>query len=132
VPVFKELQNFLPKKFVTKLSKYGFGIRDPEKTYSGFRIRVQGSKKHQIPEPDPQQCLLFSLIHFVASFFMDSLSSLVRVFFQLPSSLFLHICCLKGHGNETDFSIFVIKISLAQALYKYTTVKAFAILSSNS
>jgi hypothetical protein len=32
--------------------KYGFGIRDPEKTYSGSRI--QGSKRHPIPEPDPQ------------------------------------------------------------------------------
>jgi hypothetical protein len=29
--------------------KYGFGIRDPEKTYSGSRI--QGSKRHRIPDP---------------------------------------------------------------------------------
>jgi hypothetical protein len=28
------------------------GIRDPEKTYSGSRI--QGSKRHRIPDPDPQ------------------------------------------------------------------------------
>jgi hypothetical protein len=41
--------------------KYGFGIRDPrsgirdpEKTYSGSRI--QGSKRHRIPDPDPQHC----------------------------------------------------------------------------
>ncbi len=39
----------------------GFGIRDPgseiqdpEKTYSGSRI--QGSKRHRIPDPDPQHC----------------------------------------------------------------------------
>jgi hypothetical protein len=33
-------------------SKYGLGIRDPEKTHSGSRI--QGSKRHRIPNPDPQ------------------------------------------------------------------------------
>jgi hypothetical protein len=27
---------------------------DPEKTYSGSRI--QGSKRHRIPDPDPQHC----------------------------------------------------------------------------
>jgi hypothetical protein len=32
----------------------GSGIRDPEKTFSGSRI--QGSKRHRIPDPDPQQC----------------------------------------------------------------------------
>jgi hypothetical protein len=32
--------------------KYGFGIRDPEKIYSGSRS--QGSKRHRIPGPDPQ------------------------------------------------------------------------------
>jgi hypothetical protein len=30
----------------------GSGIRDPGKTYSGSRI--QGSKRHRIPDPDPQ------------------------------------------------------------------------------
>jgi hypothetical protein len=30
----------------------GSGIRDPGKTYSGSRIR--GSKRHRIPDPDPQ------------------------------------------------------------------------------
>ena len=33
----------------------GSEIRDPEKTYSGSRI--QGSKRHWIPDPDPQHCL---------------------------------------------------------------------------
>jgi hypothetical protein len=31
-------------------------IRDTEKTYSGSRI--QGPKRHRIPDPDPQHCLL--------------------------------------------------------------------------
>jgi hypothetical protein len=33
----------------------GSAIRDPEKTYSGSRI--QGPKRHRIPDPDPQHCL---------------------------------------------------------------------------
>ncbi len=32
----------------------GSEIRDPEKTYSGSRI--QRSKRHRIPDPDPQHC----------------------------------------------------------------------------
>jgi hypothetical protein len=31
--------------------KYGFGFWDPEKTYS--QSRIQGSKRHQIPDPNP-------------------------------------------------------------------------------
>ncbi len=50
--IFKELLNFLPQKLSLSSQKYGFGIRDPEKTYSGSRI--QGSKRHRIPDPDPQ------------------------------------------------------------------------------
>jgi hypothetical protein len=47
------------QKIVTKLSKIwvwdpGAEIRDPEKAYSGSRI--QGSKMHRIPDPDPQHC----------------------------------------------------------------------------
>jgi hypothetical protein len=38
-PIFKELYVDFTKKIVTK---YGFAIRDPEKTYTGSRI--QGSK----------------------------------------------------------------------------------------
>jgi hypothetical protein len=49
---FTKLQIILPKKLSISSRKYGFGIRDPEKTYSGSRI--QGSKRHRIP--DPQHC----------------------------------------------------------------------------
>ncbi len=38
-PIFKELQNFLPKKMSLSSQKYGFGIRDPEKTYSGSGVK---------------------------------------------------------------------------------------------
>ncbi len=55
-PIFQELLKFLPKKLSPSPQKYGFGIRDPgseirdpEITYSGSRI--QGSKRHRIPDP---------------------------------------------------------------------------------
>ncbi len=43
-PSFQRLIELFTQKFVTKLKKYGFGIR------------VQGSKRHRIPDPDPQHC----------------------------------------------------------------------------
>jgi hypothetical protein len=52
--IFKELYNFLPKKLSLSSEKYGFGIRDPEKTYS--RSRIQGLKRYRITDPDPQHC----------------------------------------------------------------------------
>jgi hypothetical protein len=33
---FSKLQNYLPQKLSLSSQKYVFGIRDPEKTYSGF------------------------------------------------------------------------------------------------
>ncbi len=51
-PIFKELLNFMPKRLSPSSQKYGLGIRDLEKTYSGSRI--QGSKRHRIP--DLQHC----------------------------------------------------------------------------
>jgi hypothetical protein len=53
--VFKEL-DFLPKNLSLSSQKYGVGIRNPEKNLS--RIRVQGSKRHRIPDPDPQHCII--------------------------------------------------------------------------
>ncbi len=47
----KNCRYFVPKKLSISSQKYGFGIRDPEKTYSGFRgqnvtqIPVSGVKK---------------------------------------------------------------------------------------
>jgi hypothetical protein len=56
---FPRILELFTQKFVTKLKKYGVGIRDPEKTYSGSRIRVQGSKRHRIP--DPEHCKKVSI-----------------------------------------------------------------------
>jgi hypothetical protein len=58
---FQRIIELFTQKIVTKLSKIwvwdpGSEIRDPEKTYSGSRIQVQGSKRHRIPDPDPQYC----------------------------------------------------------------------------
>jgi hypothetical protein len=57
---FQRVIELFTPKIVTKLSKIwvwdpGSEIRDPEKTYSGSRI--QGSKRHRIPDPDPQHCI---------------------------------------------------------------------------
>jgi hypothetical protein len=54
---FQRIIEIFTQKVVNKLSKIwiwdpGSEIRDPEKTYSGSRI--QGSKRHRIPDPDPQ------------------------------------------------------------------------------
>jgi hypothetical protein len=54
---FQRIIELFTQKIVNKLSKIwvwnpGSEIRDPEKTYSGSRI--QGSKRHRIPDPDPQ------------------------------------------------------------------------------
>jgi hypothetical protein len=56
---FQRIIELFTQKIVTKLSKIwvwdpGSEIRDPEKTYS--RSRIQGSKKHRIPHPNPQHC----------------------------------------------------------------------------
>jgi hypothetical protein len=56
-PIFQELLKFLPKKLSPSPQKYGFGIRDPEKTYSGSRgqngtgprIRIRNTEKNTVP-----------------------------------------------------------------------------------
>jgi hypothetical protein len=49
---FQRIIEVFTQKIVTKLSK--ISVWDPEKIYSGSRI--QGSKRHRIPDPDPQHC----------------------------------------------------------------------------
>ncbi len=46
----KNYRTFYPKNLTLNSKKYASGIRDPgsRKTYSGSRIRVQGSKRHRI------------------------------------------------------------------------------------
>jgi hypothetical protein len=48
----------------------GLGSGIWKKTYSGSRIRVQGSKRYRIPDPDPQHCLLL----FVGKGFAEELA----------------------------------------------------------
>jgi hypothetical protein len=57
---FQRFIKLFTQKIVTNLSKIwvwdpGSEIRDPEKTYSGSGI--PGSKRHRIPDPDPQHWL---------------------------------------------------------------------------
>jgi hypothetical protein len=52
---FQRIVKDLPKKFSLSSQLYGFRIRDP---VSGKNIsRIQGSKRHRIPDPDPQHWL---------------------------------------------------------------------------
>jgi hypothetical protein len=44
-----DVQNSLPITLSLNSQKYGLRTRDPEKTYSGTRI--QGPKRHRIPDP---------------------------------------------------------------------------------
>jgi hypothetical protein len=44
---FQRILELFTKKFSKSSSKYGLGIRDP-------RSGIQGSKRHRIPDPDPQ------------------------------------------------------------------------------
>ncbi len=44
-------QELFTQKLSLSSQKYRFGIRDQKKTYSGSRI--QGSKRHWIPDPQP-------------------------------------------------------------------------------
>jgi hypothetical protein len=60
-PIFKELENFLPKQLSICSQNYGFGIRDPR---SGIRkkpildpgSRGQKGTGSRIPDSDPQHC----------------------------------------------------------------------------
>jgi hypothetical protein len=49
---FQRIIELFTQKIITKHSKIWVWDPDPEKTYSGSRI--QGSKRHRIPHPDPQ------------------------------------------------------------------------------
>jgi hypothetical protein len=47
---FQRIIELFTQKIVSKLSK--IWVWDP-----GSEIRIQGSKRHRIPDPDPQHCL---------------------------------------------------------------------------
>jgi hypothetical protein len=51
-------KNFYPKNchYALKNMGLGSGIRDPGYGKNLFRIRIPGSKRHRIPDPDPQNC----------------------------------------------------------------------------
>ncbi len=60
---WSNLQRILERstqKLSLSSQKYGFGIQDPEKTYSGSLILVQGSKRHRIPDPGSRSATLLT------------------------------------------------------------------------
>ena len=72
---FQRIIELFTKKIIKKLLKLkiwswdpGSEIWDPEKTYSGSHI--QGSKRHRIPDPDPQHCRLLSVLQCFRSFIL--------------------------------------------------------------
>ena len=46
----------------------GFGIWDPGSRKNLFRSRIQASKRHRIPDPDPQHCRVAKLWSNVLNF----------------------------------------------------------------
>jgi hypothetical protein len=63
---FQRIIELFTQKLSLSSQKYGFGIRDPEKTYPYHGSRIQGPKRHQIP--DPQHCLQYrSLLHIISN-----------------------------------------------------------------
>ncbi len=60
--ISKNYGTFLPKKLSLSSQKYEFGIQDlrsgiPNKPIPDPGSRIQGSKRHRIPDPDPQHCI---------------------------------------------------------------------------
>jgi hypothetical protein len=54
------MELFAPKKLSLSSKKYGFGIRDPEKTYSGSR--GQKGSGSRIPDPDQQHWIHYRYV----------------------------------------------------------------------
>jgi hypothetical protein len=69
----------------------GSGIRDPEKTYSGSRI--QGSKRHRIPDPDPQHRLYLFID--VTDPLAERLNNLADVEEEMPGFLAATRVCFR-------------------------------------
>jgi hypothetical protein len=78
------------QRIIEKLSpssqKYGFGIRDPEKTYSGSRSGSRGQKGtgSWIPDPDPQHCFFLT---YQRQLFFQSVSETVERLLSWPASV---------------------------------------------
>jgi hypothetical protein len=52
----KELQYFNPKKWFLSSRKYNPGCSSRIRILTLYPSRIQGSKRHRIPDPDPQHC----------------------------------------------------------------------------
>ena len=52
----------------------GSGIRKKHIPNPGSQIQVQGSKRHWIPDPDPQHWYFYSVFDFAISLFLKDLA----------------------------------------------------------
>ncbi len=82
-PIFKELLKFLPKHFSLCSQIYGFGI--------------QGSKRHRIPDPDPQHWLLVRFPKLLKPLLLKNSEKLCSVDFVKTSQV--HFLRKKRIGN---------------------------------
>jgi hypothetical protein len=94
---FQRIIEVFTQKIVTKLSKLwvwdpGSEIRDPEKIYSGYRI--QGSKRHRIPDPGSGSATLV-----LASMAAWSLTSPSSTLTSSSMGLSTHVFTLKIGPN---------------------------------
>jgi hypothetical protein len=100
LPSFQKIIELFTQKFVFKLSKIwalnpGSEIRDPEKTYFGSQIRVQGLKRHLIPDINTvPYCLMTK--------FDTQLRRSIRV--NCAASIFLH--CKGTLSQQEHWSAF--------------------------
>ncbi len=75
---FQRIIELLPKILSLNSQKYGFGIRDPgskKKPIPDHISRIQGSKRHRIPDPDPQ--------HWFLSNFCDEIGEVINFFVKV-------------------------------------------------
>ncbi len=95
---FQRIIELFTKKLSKSSSKYGLGIRDPEKTHSGSRI--QGSKRHRIPDPGSATLLTAMSQHSWNSHFVFlrcPISSWTQIFPVHSITFRKQVCIISWH-----------------------------------
>ncbi len=108
-----EFKCFNPKKMVSKLNKIWSGLFIPDPGSGCWHLltfypsRIQGSKRHRIPDPDPQHWFPFAWS--ILTFFIDTLFlpvSLLKIgylIFYLVSIIFFYCYAVVLPGWYIDF-----------------------------
>jgi hypothetical protein len=117
---FQRIIEVFTQKTVTKLSKIwvsdsGSKMRDRKKTYSGSRI--QGSKRHRVPDPDPQHWFEHSPDNLRRFWKITELSDAER---ELSFPFYILLYLLPYF--VTEFSILIFKLDPQKHRDKRATV----------